>query len=421
MYALYSGKRILCVGPDEMTATSGQGVAEVSDQLLAELGPEGVMSQCEVLGNRVYKKNAPRDLSGLKLAFIGVWGIPCGIYTYSEALYPHFQKHFKQVRWFCEEADIPYPNDDWLVPCFKRGESLAKLNKALSEYKPDVVFIQHEYGIFPNAAHWLAFLSDVSWKYEVFAQLHSVYRHKDKTICEAAIPNILVHSQLAKDVLEEKGIRGSIRVVSHFCPPLGDQTRLWNLYQRNHTLVQFGFGFEYKGWEQALQIVASLKPKYPDIFYTAVMSTAAHANHDALINRLHDLAESLGLQDNVAIIKGFQTDEVIESYLRTNQVALFPYISNKDHEVFGASGASRHGIRFGVPTVVSGVPHFYDLRGVCAYGSSPAEMAQEIDNLFSNKEYRDEVVKRQNEFALAHSPEKTVERICTLMSSPGAE
>lgn len=385
------------------------------------LGSNGVMEACEILGGKLYQKGSPRDLKDLKLAFVGVWGIACGIGTYAEALYPHFSKHFKQVKWFCEEANIAYPANDWLEPCFTRGESMQGLKHALAQYQPDVVLIQHEYGIFPNAAHWLSLLSELSWKYEVFVQLHSVYRHKDKTICEAAIPNIFVHSTLAKNVLEEKGVRANTRVVPHFCPPLGDQTRLWNLYKRDHTLVQFGFGFEYKGWSQAIELVARLKPKYPDIFYTAVVSTAAHANHDSLFEALHRQVEEMGLQDNVAIVKGFQTDEVLESYLRTNQISIFPYVSSKDHEVFGASGASRHGIRFGTPTVVSGVPHFHDLQEVCAFGGNLDEMVAQVDKLFSSKEYREFIVSRQNEFALAHTPEKVVERMCSLMSNPKAE
>ncbi|MFT2588457.1 hypothetical protein, partial [Escherichia coli] len=78
------------------------------------------------------------------------------------------------------------------------------------------------------------------------------------------------------------------------------------------------------------------------------------------------LIDELGIQENVALIRGFQSEETLDSYLRTNQATLFPYISHPSHEVWGASGAARIAMAKGLPVVTSSVNHFSDLPTIKA-------------------------------------------------------
>ena len=69
------------------------------------------------------------------------------------------------------------------------------------------MWINHEFGLWPNASYWLSMLTQLS-EYRIITTLHSVFpQHYDKTICEAAIPEIIVHSEGAKQALEKKGVR----------------------------------------------------------------------------------------------------------------------------------------------------------------------------------------------------------------------
>src|SRR4029077_18184340 len=105
-----------------------------------------------------------------------------------------------------------------------------------------------------NARYWLSFIAEMQ-RYKTFVTLHSVYRHRDKTICEAAISNIIVHTDIAKTVLkDEKKIPGNVEVIPHFCIECEDTTKLWNLYHSDHTLLRIGFGFRYKTFEQAINV-----------------------------------------------------------------------------------------------------------------------------------------------------------------------
>jgi len=353
-------------------------------------------------GKLVSKKKA---ISGdkLKIAMVGVWGIPCGIATYTSFLVDELRQTAHEVRVFAERNahEVEDPN---VVYCWKRGESLTGLTEQLKDYDPDIIYIQHEYGIFPDARKWTKFISDIQ-DYNYYIVLHSVYKHKDKTVCEAICKNIIVHTEIAKQVLEEKGVAANIYVVPHGCFELQNTSRLWNIYRSNQTIIQFGFGFEYKGWDIALEAVRLLKQKYPEVFYLILFSESSFSQdfHNSQYDKLQDMILAKDLADNVAVIRGFQTDEALGSFLRTARVAIFPYTAHPEHIVYGSSGAVRIAMSHGTPSVVSTVPLFYDLEGTLPRAADSEELAAEIDRLFSDTRHYKEVVKKEMEFTKKHS------------------
>jgi len=233
----------------------------------------------------------------------------CGISTYSENLLPHIVKEFKHFKLFIEENDSPthdvfqvgeYTLDkDQVSTCWKRGESLKKLVDEIKKYNPDVILIQHEFGLWHNARYWLSFMNQIS-EFKTFVTMHSVFYHKDKTICEAAMPNIIVHLDGAKKVLkEDKGVPGNVFVIPHGFNK-ATKEKLWNFYKSDKTFMQFGFGFRYKGWENCIKATAILKEKYKDVFFTGLFSESPFnkLDHELYYNDLMALISSLGLKEN---------------------------------------------------------------------------------------------------------------------------
>ncbi len=210
----------------------------------------------------------------------------CGIATYSESLWPHVAKHMGDYKLFIEKNDVPTGdvhkfgdvtlNESQVVACWKRGESLKDLVKELKDYNPDVIWFQHEFGLWPNASYWLSMMSQLS-NYRVIVTMHSIFHHRDKTIVEAAIPEIVTHLEGGRKLLkEEKGLSSKVHVIPHGCDKF-DNERLWNFYKTDKTFLQFGFGFRYKGWENAIRATAILKEKYPDVFFTGLFSESPYA------------------------------------------------------------------------------------------------------------------------------------------------
>ena len=68
--------------------------------------------------------------------------------------------------------------------------------------------------------------------------------------------------------------------------------------------------------------------KYPDIFFTGLCSESVlNKNyHQSYYLQLMELIDELGIQENVALIRGYQSDQSWDSYFRTNKIALFPLV-----------------------------------------------------------------------------------------------
>lgn len=386
-----------------------------------------LITDFKIKNGQFISKKFKKPLKELKVALVGNWKMKCGIATYSENIWPHVIKQVGDYKLFIEKqddylspinkmGDFSFPMEK-VIPCWKRGESLKDLVNQIKDYEPDVVWIQHEFGLWPNAGYWLAMMSQLS-EYRVIVTMHSVFHHKDKTICEAAMPEIVTHLQGGADVLKlEKEIPGQVYVIPHGCFPCENPSKLWNFYKSNNTFVQFGFGFRYKGWENSIKATAILKEKYPDVFFTGLFSESDYnkIDHQLYFNELMQLISKLGVQENVAIIKGFQSDATLDSYLRTNQATIFPYISSPEHEVFGASGAARLAMSKGLPVITSSVNHFSDLPTIKA--DTPENMAAALENLFSNKKFAKEQINKQNAYLLDNTWEKCAQKYLDIFVS----
>ena len=417
MFIGYRGKQILFIMDTECLPSSDYDILEfdISDRTIL---PSDIIKNYEVWRHTVIDRSSVRPCEQLRIALVGVYRIQCGISTYAEQLFPRLAAKVSECRIFAEHTDTAVPDESGVVRCWRRGEPLTDLVRQIRDFCPDVVYVEHEFGIFPNARYWLSFVAQMQ-EYRLFVKQHSVFYHKDKLVCEACVPEIIVHTEIGRKVLKEKGVTANVHVISHGCTPCTESKRFWNLYHSPHTIVQFGFGFEYKGWETALRSIAILKPTFPDVFYTGLFSESKFNKllHQNYYNKLNALIQELGIESNVAIIRGYQSDQSLEAYLRTNQIAIFPYVMNGEHTVYGATGATRLAMTQGIPTIVSDVPQFDDMDGICPRPANSAELAQEIETFFNSKNVREKQIERQNKFLLDNSWENVTQQHLDLFSS----
>jgi glycosyltransferase involved in cell wall biosynthesis len=394
---------------------------------LEYLSDEEIITTCHIRNDQVVSKRSQKPMSEMRVAFVGNWKQQCGIASFNHSLWSEIAKHIKEFKLFVETIEKPIGDildfqgvqlsSDQVVQCWQRGKSLQQLSDAVKEYQPDIVLISHEWGLFPQAMFWLSFLTQLS-EYRIIVNMHSVYpHHYDKIICEAAIPEIVVHLEAAKDNLtQDKGIVIPVSVIPHGCDTL-DKSQLWNFYQSEHTFIQSGFGFRYKNFEHSIRAAALLKEKYSDVFFTAVFSESPHnqAQHQLYYNQLIDLVEQLGLQNNVAIVRGYQSEAVMKSYLKTNKVAVFPYASEPQHLVYGASGSARTAFAANICVISSNIPHFSDLPTIKA--ETPEEIAKHLDRLFSDPVAVKTQLDRQHKHLIEYSWAKTGEKYAQLFGN----
>lgn len=384
--------------------------------LLEGISSQDLITNYKFKNGQIMAKSARKPAQELKIALVSNYGTKCGIATYSKFLYNELTKLVGDYKLFIER-DGELISDEKIIPCWKRGESLLELINEIKKYDPDIVLIQHEFGLWPNARYWLSLMNQLS-EFRIIITMHSIYHHRDKTIVEAAMPEIIVHLQEAADVLQkEKGITGKVHVIKHGCFPCLNKERLWNFYQSEQTFITAGFGFRYKGFSNSIIAVSILKQKYPNVFFTALFSESPHnmVGHQIYYNELMILVEKLGVQENVAIIRGFQSEEVLDSYLRTNKVAVFPYAYEKNHECFGASGQAPLAMSKNIPVITSDIHHFRSLPSIKA--GTPEEIAKELDKLFSDSKLVQEQLAKQEVYLLENSWKNTAERYIKVFES----
>ena len=333
----------------------------------------------------------------LRVAIICNWKDKCGISTYSQYLVNSLASKVKEIAIFSEivEENINIKEEN-VFPCWERGEDLSILIESLKKYNPDFIIIQHEYGIFPNAFRFMQLMQHID-NIPYVVVMHSVYKHLDKAVYSESAKNIIVHSEEGKKVLKEMGNTNNIFVIPHGCVQLKNTSELWNICINPYTITQFGFGFAYKGVDRALRAVAHLKStqkKYENMQYIYLCSTNSHNNgtNSEYCNKLISLAKELNISSNIVIIQKYQTEEMINLYLRLTKIAIFPYVIDSTNEVFGASGAIRIALSNKRPVIASESHLFDDLTNVVPRPASHIELANEIDKIFSSSEYRNKLV-----------------------------
>jgi glycosyltransferase involved in cell wall biosynthesis len=363
-----------------------------------------------------------KEADSLRIAFICNWNDPCGISTYSKYLLEAIRPKVKEIAVFSEIVTEPTSEDEeFVVRCWKRGESMKQAINQVLAWKPDFVIVQHEFGIFPKATFFLQMLQMLE-KTPYIVTVHSVYEHLDKSVCTSAIKNIVVHSHQGEQVLRKLGNNSRVFVIPHGCVRYEekDRTELWNIFHTPYALVQFGFGFFYKGVDVVLDAVAHLKTsqpdKYKDIFYLYLCSDNSHANHihAQYYNFLLKKVEDLGIEDNTAIIRKFQSDQALNSYLRTAKIALFPYVINPHNTVYGASGALRVAMANGIPVIASNSHLFDDMEGVIPRPTNYIELAKEIDRIFSSHVHKESLLGRINNYIEQNTWPVTADRYLKL-------
>jgi glycosyltransferase involved in cell wall biosynthesis len=346
-----------------------------------------------------------KPVNQLRVAIVCNWDDKCGISTYSNYLVKAMLPKVAAIKVFSEtktDRSIDPETKIEVEDCWERGGNLLPLAERILDWSPDFIIVQHEFGIFPDAFRFMQFIQAVK-RVPTITCMHSIYHHLDKLVYTEAIPNIIVHTKQAKNALQEMGNSSRVFVIHHGCVQSAETDEIWNIMRNSYTIMQFGFGFRYKGVDRALQAVANLvhgDPKFKNLYYFYLCSSNSH-NHLAnqeYCDYLLKLAEELGIRDNVTIVMKYQSDKMLNLYLRLAKLVVFPYLINDDNMVYGSSGAVRLAMAAKRPVIASESHLFDDLEGVIPRPQNAEELSKAIDSVFSNAEYRSQIIDRAQKY-----------------------
>jgi len=394
-YAVSSGNRITAI----LTSKPLGRDFVVVPKSLSSVTDTEIISNYFIQNQTIEKLNACKKPS--KIAVISNWNVNCGIATYTGYLVQSLKKITPSVKIFAEIAEgVPFEND--VVRCWDRKGDYGKILGEIEKYNPDLIIIQHEFGLFHKVNLWQTLLSQLS-RWRVVTTFHTVLEHRvpnsdasldyrARSFAETACLEIIVHQKKARETLRDRGFSGRVHYIPHGCFEPNREKRLqpqkYGMYT-DHSMFQYGFGGRHKGWEFAIDTVEILKSKYPEILYLGVFNipvggeTHTHLYHLELL----DLIKKKGLTENVSIIRGFQSEMMIRNILSGVKVGFFPYQSPKNWFSWGASGAVQMPLSMGLPLVLGDFSQFEEYRGKIPLVKTPEEAATEIDHLFSDQNY----------------------------------
>lgn len=370
----------------------------------------------EAPDNLEIDQRMPRAKGPMRLAYVCNWDQHCGISTYSRFVFDELEKKLGSSKIFSEHSMLGLQLEQrGIVYCWKRGEPLHILVKEILAYDPTHILIQHEWGIFPNAAYFMQFILELKrYNIPVIVVLHSVYDHLDKQIPLSVLDNVIVHSTAAYGVLRELKFKGKINIIPHGCPEVNQAEALFNTFKTPYLIFGYGFGFKYKGVENAIHAIAHLKesdPKFKNILYIYACSESENnlGIHQNYYHDLNRLVLEKGVEDNVILIKGFVEPVLLDIYLRTAKMVVLPYV-NDPGGVRGSSGAVKIAMSYNIPVIASNSHLFDDVDGSIIRANDYLELAEQIDKVFSDKNYRDEMVEKAHAYISANTWEISAER-----------
>lgn len=272
--------------------------------------------------------------------------------------------------------------------------------------QPDIVCLQHEYGIFGGAAgaYILELLTEL--RMPVVTTLHTVLIEPSKEYFRVIMnlaeisDRLVVMSRRAADILNTVYDipRKKIVYIPHGIPdmPFIDP----NYYKDQfgllgrQILMTFGLLSRNKGIEYVLQALPKVVEQFPDLTYLILGATHPHVlqnEGEKYRERLQDMVRDLGITDNVEFQNRFVSNEELCDYLAAADLYVTPYID----EAQITSGTLAYAL--GTGKAVISTPYWYaremlaDNRGLLVPFKDSDSMADGILNLLSNDAERHEV------------------------------
>jgi glycosyltransferase involved in cell wall biosynthesis len=350
-----------------------------------------------------------------RIAWIGNY-VPrrCGIATYTRDLRCAVAAHLP-------DADCPviamndgetrhaYPTEVTFTCADHEPAAHRRAAEFVNLLEPDVVSLQHEYGIFggPSGGHVLDLLQQL--RAPVHTTLHTVLATPTTEQRDVLAGIVRLSTRLA--VMTDRG-RALLRdlygvpedrvdVIPHgipdmeFVDPNFHKDRFG--VEGRRVLLTFGLLSPSKGIEQAIAALPAIVARHPDAVYVVLGATHPHLvrrEGERYRESLQRLAADLGVERHVVFHDRYVDMPDLLAFLGAADVYLTPYL-NEDQITSGTLAYA-----FGCGKAVLSTPYWHarellaDDRGVLVPFRDPAAIAAGVDGLLADDARRHAMRKR---------------------------
>ena len=267
----------------------------------------------------------------------------------------------------------------------------------------DVLFIQHEFGLFAGSAGAMLFELLDNIRIPVVTLLHTILKNPDEDQFRvtrrlaARSSELVTMSERGKNFLRdiyEIDVE-KVTVVPHGIPDIafdaGEQQRCQFGWNGKKVGLTFGLLSPGKGIEYAIDAVPEVVKCHPDFVYVLLGATHPHLirhegekYRESLMQRVVDL----GVKDHVIFENRFVDIELLKDYIAAADIYLTPYLN----ETQITSGTLSYAYGNGKPIVSTPYWHAEDLlrggKGELVPFRDAAAISKSVNLLFNNEPLR---------------------------------
>lgn len=289
----------------------------------------------------------------MKLTFVSTYPPrECGLATFNRSLINAINANATtcsfdmQEAIFALNADSPdeytYPPEVKFIIRQQRIEDYTEAAQRINADGSDACILQHEFGIY-GGDDGIYVLSLINYlEKPLVAIFHTVLQRPSQqqkiilqTIAKRA-GKVVVMGKIAVQMLVEiYGVpREKIAYLPHGVPDLEpskvNPVRSEAKFKNRTLLLTFGLINRNKGLETVIKALPKIVKKHPDALYVILGSThpgIRKSSGEEYREYLLQLADSLGVSDNIVFINRFVTEEELIEYLAAADIYVSPYLN----------------------------------------------------------------------------------------------
>jgi glycosyltransferase involved in cell wall biosynthesis len=328
----------------------------------------------------------------------------CGIATYTTDVADALADRYPGIRvdiWAMNEPGKTHAYPDRVTGEIEQNERASYLEAAreITASGADMVWIQHEFGIFGGAAgdHILTLIDRMT--VPVAVAMHTVLAKPDRDQRRVTLAlverceTIIVMADEARRILLQTyhADPEQVLVIPHGIPdrPFSttDAMKAQLGFEGREVILTFGLLSPGKGIETMIAAMPAIVARHPQALYLVLGATHPHyvdANGENYRDALVRQADELGVSDNVQFINRFaETDELLD-FLTAADIYVTPYLNPAQV----TSGTLSYAVGLGKPVVSTPYIHARELLDsghgrLVGFGDS-AGFATTIDALLSD-------------------------------------
>ena len=348
----------------------------------------------------------------MNILLISTYNTECGIATYTKNLVRELAKEHKvfilaelEPKAF---APLSYTDKDTSARVFKTWKrnnpygadfglsSIVNFLKT-NNFKPDIIHIQHEFGIFPNDDAFFTLLQELTGltKSKVIT-FHTISRPPINIGFFSKLENYIVktvaHTPAGHSVLSkppgEFGIHSIHALIPHGCPsPEAPGYK----FAEHVTILCPGFISPSKGHEELIESFARAWPNFEK--NPATLYIVGLCRDTSYLNRLQSQIKNYNLEQNIVIDEGFKTEQEMTKYLGSANIIL---LGGGKTSPYSASGQLAQAIGAQLPVIAKNIPIYRSQNSekVLLF-SDKTECALFIQQLVNNEKLREKLGKHE--------------------------